>query len=114
MALTPTAPPTITLGFQHAWMKLDDVHGVKLICDEKEGWTPVIGKRSWHKVPTCLLRLKAPPHVRASLPSSDPNTGETSDSDCSASAVVHYSLHSGKPGLRVTTKSTSNWTPISS
>ena len=46
------------------------------------------------------------------------STGETSDSDCSlhipASADVHYSPHSGKPGLRVTTKSTSSWTPISS
>ena len=96
----------------------DDVHGVKFICDEKEGWTPVIGKRSRHKVPTCLLRLRAPPHVCASLPSSDSSTGETSDLDCSlhipAGADVHYSPHSGKPGLRVTTKSTSSWTPISS
>ena len=24
----------------------DDVHGVRFICDEKEGWTPVIEKRS--------------------------------------------------------------------
>ena len=96
----------------------DDVHGVKFICDENEGWTPVIGKMSRHKVPTHLLRLRAPPHVRASLPSSDSSAGETSDSDCSlhipASADVHYSPHSGKPGLQVTTKNTSSWTPISS
>ena len=32
---------------------------------------------------TCLLRLRAPPHIRASLPSSDSNAGETSDWDCS-------------------------------
>ena len=69
-------------------------------------------------MPTHLLRLRAPPHVRASLPSSDSSAGETSDSDCSlhipASADVHYSPHSGKPGLRITTKSSSSWTPISS
>ena len=94
-----------------------DVHGVKFICDEKEGWTRVIGKRNRHKVPSCLLRLRPPPHVRASLPSSDSSTGETSDSDCSlhipAGADVRYSPHSGKPGLQVITKSTSSWTPIS-
>ena len=56
---------------------------MRFICDEKEGWTPVIGKRSRHKVPTRLLRLRAPPHVRARLPSSDSSAGETSDSDCS-------------------------------
>ena len=96
----------------------DGAHGVRFICDEKKGWTPVIGKRSWHKVPTCLLRLRAPPRVRASLPSSDSSASgaETSDSDCflHIPADVHYSPHSGKPGLPVTTKSTSSWTPISS
>ena len=45
----------------------EDVHGVRFVCDEKEGWTPVIGKRSWHKVPARLRRLRVPPHVRASL-----------------------------------------------
>ena len=80
----------------------------------------VIEKKSRHKVPTCLLRLRAPPYVRASLPSSDSSASgaETSDLDCSlhipAGADVHYSPHSGKPGLRVTTKCTSSWTPISS
>ena len=78
----------------------------------------VLGKRSRHKVPTRLLRLRALPHVRASLPSSDPSAGETSDLDCYLhipdGADVHYSPHSGKPGLRVTTKCTSSWTPISS
>ena len=60
----------------------DDAHDVRFICAEKEGWTPVIGKRSRHKVPTHLLRLRAPPHVCASLPSSDSSTSgaETSDS----------------------------------
>ena len=82
----------------------DDAHGVKFICDEKQGWTPVIGKRNRHKVPTRLLRLRAPPHVCTSLPSSDSSAG----------ADVCYSPHSGKPGLWVTTKSTSSWTPISS
>ena len=70
---------------------------------QPSGWTPVIGKRSWHKVPTRLLRLRAPPHVRASLPSSDSSAGDTSDSDCflhiPAGADVCYSPHSGKPGF---------------
>ena len=98
----------------------DDAHGVRFICDKREGWTPLIAKRSQHKVPTRLLRLRAPPHVRASLPSSGSSASgaETSDSDCSlhipAGADVHYSPHSGKPGLWVTTKCTSSWTPISS
>ena len=96
----------------------DDARGVTLVCDEKEGWTPVIRKKSRHKVPTRLLRLRAPPHVRASLLSSDSSAGETSDSDCSlnipAGADVCYSPHSRKPGLQVTTKSISSWTPISS
>ena len=84
----------------------DDVHGVKLISDEKEGWTPVIGKRSRHKVPTCLLRLRAPPHVCASLPSSDSSTGETSDSDCSlhipasADVVTHLTVENQASGLQ--------------
>ena len=74
----------------------DDAHGVRFICDKKEGWTPVIGKRSRHKVPTCLLRLRAPPHVRARLPSSDSsaNGAETSDSDC-ISHDVHL-VHSNQ------------------
>ena len=54
-------------------------------------------------MPAHLVRLSAPPHVCASLPSSDSSAGKTSDSDCSlhipAGADVHYSPHSGKPGL---------------
>ena len=73
----------------------EDVHGVRFICDEKEGWTPVIGKRSRHKVPARLRRLRAPPHIRASLPSSDSSAGETSDSDCSLCTflVLMFSTH---------------------
>ena len=33
----------------------DGTHGVKYICDRKEGWTPVIGKRRKYKVPTRLI-----------------------------------------------------------
>ena len=36
---------------------------MRFICDEKEGWTPVIGRRSWHKVLTRLFTLRDPPHV---------------------------------------------------
>lgn len=93
--------------------KKDNAHGVNYVRDDEEGWTPVIGKRRRNKVPTRLLRLRAPPHVRATLPSTD-----SSDSDCSlhipADADVQYSLHRGKPGLQVRTKCTSSWTPIAS
>ena len=48
---------------------------------------------------TCLLRLRSPLHISASLPSSDSSTGKMSDSDWSlhipAGADVCYSPHSG-------------------
>ena len=100
--------------------KKNDTHGVKYVCGEdSEGWTSVIGKRRKYRVPTRLLRLRAPPHVRANLPStSDASDSDTSGSDCSlhipANANVQYSLRHGKPGLQVTTSSTSTWTPVSS
>ena len=83
----------------------DDTLDVRFICDEKECWTPVIGKRSRHTVPTRLFSLRAPPHVHARLPSSGSSTGEASDSNCSLhvpAGVVCYPSHSGKPGLQVT------------
>ena len=63
----------------------DGTHGVKYIkfCDGKEGWTPVVGKRRKYKVPTHLLRLRAPPHVQATLPSSGSESDSYSGSDCS-------------------------------
>ena len=99
--------------------KKNDVHGVKYVCGESDGWTPVVGKRQKYKVPTRLIRLRAPPHVRANLPStSDSSDSDSSGSDCSlnipAGAKVLYSQCGGKPGLQVTTSSTATWTPISS
>ena len=48
---------------------------------------------------TCLLRMRAPLHVSASLPSSDSSIDEMSDSDWSlyipAGADICYSPHSG-------------------
>ena len=45
-----------------------ETHGVNYVCENgEEGWTPVVAKRRRHKVPTCLIRLRAPPHVRAAL-----------------------------------------------
>ena len=73
------------------------------------GWTPVIGNRSWHKLLTRLVRLRAPPHARASLPSSDSSTAETSDWDCflhiPADVADHYSPHNRNARLWVTTYS---------
>ena len=96
----------------------DGTHGVKYICDGKEGWTPIVGKRRKYKVPTRLLRLRAPPHVRATLPSSGSESDSDSGSDCSLhippGADVQYSVCRGKPGLKVTSTSISTWTPIAS
>ena len=66
----------------------------------------VIGKRSWHKVPTRLLRLRALPHVRASLPSSDPSAGETSDLDCylhipDGADATHLTVENQASGLQL-------------
>ena len=86
------------------YVKKDGAHGVNYVCYDEEGWTPVTGKR-WKrfKVPKCLLRLKAPPQVRATLPSTDSSDSDTSGSDCSlhipADPNVQYSLHCGKPEL---------------
>ena len=73
-----------------------DMHGVKYVCEGREGWTPVVGKRRKYRVPTRLLRLRAPPHVRATLPSSGSDSDSDSGSDCSLhippDADVQYSV----------------------
>ena len=61
---------------------------------------PVVGKQHKYKVPTRLIRLRAPPHVRANIPStSDSSDSESSGSDCSlhipAGADVHFSQCGG-------------------
>ena len=48
--------------------KKEDVHGVKYVCGKNDGWTPIV-KRQKYKVPTRLIRLRAPLHVRVNLPS---------------------------------------------
>ena len=62
-------------------------------------------KKELHKVPTCLLRLRAPPHVCASLLSYDSSAGETSHSDCSlnipAGADVCFTVENQAPGLQL-------------
>ena len=96
-----------------------DTHGVKYACEDgEEGWTPVVAKRRRCKVPTRLIQLRAPPHVRSTLPDSTDSDSDTSGSDCSlnipSGANVEYSLCHGKPGLKVASNSTSTWTPIAS
>ena len=67
---------------------------MRFICDEKEGWTTVVGKRSQHKVSARLLKWRAPPHIRESLPFSDSSAGETSDLDCTFLLVLMmFSTH---------------------
>ena len=57
---------------------------------------------------TRLLRLQAPPHVRATLPSTESDSD--SSSDCSLyippGAHVQYSICCGTRGLKVTSTST--------
>ena len=60
----------------------DDIHGVKYVRGESDGWTPV-GKQQKYKVPTRLIRLRAPQHVRANLLSTnDSNDLDSSGSEC--------------------------------
>ena len=93
-----------------------DTRGVKYVCEGRESWTPVVGKRRKYRVPTHLLRLKAPPHVRATLPSSGSDSDSDSGSDCflhiPPGADVQYSVCGGKPGQKVLSNSTSTWTPV--
>ena len=77
-----------------------DTHGVKYAYEDGEGWTPVVAKRRRCKVPTSLIRLRAPPHVRTTLPDSNSDS-DTSGSDCSldipSGANVEYSIRHGNP-----------------
>ena len=103
--------------------KRGTVHGVTYSIGDREGWTPVIGKRAKRSVPVHLLRLRAPPLVKAALPPSDESTSyDSDDSDCSADsdhliipdhATVNFSIVDGKPGLQVNTRCTKSCTPIS-
>ena len=102
--------------------KRGTVHGVTYSIDDREGWTPVIGKRVKKSVPVHPLRRRAPPHVKAALPPSDESTSyDSDDSDCSTDpdhlvipdhATVNFSIVDGKPGLQVNTRCTRSWTPI--
>ena len=55
-----------------------------------EGWTPVIG---WHKVPTCLLRLRASPHVCETLPSSDSSRGRPLTRTALSTFLLMFATH---------------------
>ena len=98
--------------------KRGTVHGVTYSIGDKEGWTPVIGKRAKRSVPLHLLCLRAPPHVKVALPPSDESTScDSDDSDCSDLVIpdhanVNFSIVDGKPGLQVSTRCTRSWTPI--
>ena len=78
-------------------------------------------KRVKRAVPLHLVQCRAPPRVRATLPSSSDNSGSDSASDSHSPnanlvipdhAAVNYSIVDGKPGLQVNTRSIRNWTPI--
>ena len=71
---------------------------------------------------TLLLRLRAPPHVKANLPPSDAKLSTCgSESDCTDTqsdldipdhASVNFFIFNGKPGLDITTRNTNSWTPV--
>ena len=102
--------------------KRDGVQGVTYCTEEgDEGWTPVRKKRVKRAVPLHLVRCRAPPHVRATLPSSSDSSDSenASNSDSSSAnlaipdhATVNYTIVDGKPGLQVNTRNIRNWTPI--
>ena len=62
-----------------------DAHGVKYVCEGRGRWTPIVGKRLKYKVPIRLPRLRAPPHIQATLQSSDSESDSDLASDCSLS-----------------------------
>ena len=66
--------------------KREAAHGISYSIDDEESWTPVSGTKK-RSVPLHLLRHRAPPRVKANLPSSDESSCE-SDSDCSDSGLV--------------------------
>ena len=111
-----------TLTGERSWphqtlVKDGDTHGVKYVCEGREGWTPLVGKGGSIKSPRACSDW-APPHIRATLPSSDSESDSDSGSDCSLhippGVDVQYSICHGKPGLKVTSKCTFTWTPIAS
>ena len=78
----------------------------KVVMEEKAGHL-LLGKGRSIKSPrTHLLRLRAPPHVQATLPSSGSKSDSDSSSDCSLyippGAHVQYSICCGKHSLKVT------------
>lgn len=99
--------------------KKDGVHGVSYCLEDGDnGWTPVRSKRVKRAVPLHLVRRRAPPHVKATLPSSS-DSESASDSESSSTSLtipdhaeVNYSIVDGKPGLLVSTRNTRSWTPI--
>ena len=86
--------------------------------DGNDGWTPVRSKGVKRAVPLHFVRHRAPPYVKATLPSSN-DSESASDSDSSSisltildHATVNYSIIDNKPGLQVSTRNTKSWTPI--
>ena len=84
--------------------------------DKTPEWTPVVGRRKKRpQIPPFVLRRFPPDHPihqsRASC-SDDTESEEDEELTIPQSANVFFNVVDGTPGLRISTRNTSSWTPI--
>ena len=95
----------------------DGVPGVSYQDTENTaGWTPVSGRRRKRpQLPPYVLRRFPPDHpLRRNQSNSDSETDEEICIPQNADTDVCFNILDGVPGLQVTTKNSSKWTPIAS
>ena len=85
--------------------------------DETSEWTPVVGRRRKRpQLPSFVLRRFPPDHPihqrHASHSDADTSSEEDEELTIPQSANVCFSVVDGTPGLHITTRNTSKWTPI--
>ena len=90
--------------------------GVRFIADSGKTpeWTPVLGRRKKRPQPPPFVLCRLPPdhpiHQRHASHSDDDTSSEEDEELTSAN--VCFSIVGGTPGLHITTRNTSKWTPI--
>ena len=84
--------------------------------DKTSEWTPVVGRRKKRpQIPPFVLRRFPPDHpIHQSHASCSDDTESEEDEELTIpqSANVFFNIVDGTPGLRITTRNTSSWTPI--
>ena len=96
--------------------------GVPGVCyqdtENTAGWTPVIGRRRKRpQLPSYVLRRFPPDHPlrRNQSNHSSESDSETDEEICiPQNANVCFNIIDGVPSLQVTTKNSSQWTPVAS